>query len=158
IAVADTDHAGWLAVRSLTSKSSAHGVRLDDLDPYRHGHHAPPAPRVAPSEFDRWRAVFTDAWSLLDRRRPERGGELRAGLETLIPLVAGADGSALSATLRHTFGAFGLTRPATPADFAVTLVHEFQHSKLSAIIDITPLTEPGNERRYFAPWRVDPRP
>jgi HEXXH motif-containing protein len=43
-------------------------------------------------------------------------------------------------------------------DFAVTLVHEFQHSKLSAMLDLLPLTDPSDDRRYFAPWRVDPRP
>jgi uncharacterized protein len=53
---------------------------------------------------------------------------------------------------------FGLTRPATAADFAVTLVHEYQHSKLSALLDMTPLSDPDDQGRYFAPWRRDPRP
>ena len=44
------------------------------------------------------------------------------------------------------FGAFGLTRPASAADFAVTLVHEFQHSKLSALLDLVPLYDRGATR------------
>ena len=40
----------------------------------------------------------------------------------------------------------------------MTLVHEFQHSKLSAMLDLVPLTDPDDHGRYFAPWRVDPRP
>jgi uncharacterized protein len=38
------------------------------------------------------------------------------------------------------------------------MVHEFQHSKLSALLDLVPLTDPADDGRYFAPWRVDPRP
>jgi uncharacterized protein len=158
IAVSETDAPQWQAVRHLASANPTYRVALDDLDPFRHGHHVPPASRLAPSEVQRWRGLFSQAWTLLADRIPERAAELATGLRTLIPLADADDGSALSATLRHTFGAFGLTRPATPAEFAVTLVHEFQHSKLSAIIDITPLIEPGERRRYFAPWREDPRP
>jgi HEXXH motif-containing protein len=40
----------------------------------------------------------------------------------------------------------------------VTMVHEFQHSKLSAVLDLMPLTDPAETGRYFAPWRTDPRP
>jgi HEXXH motif-containing protein len=39
----------------------------------------------------------------------------------------------------------------------VALVHEFQHSKLSAVLDIVPLYE-RSDRTFFAPWRSDPRP
>ena len=42
---------------------------------------------------------------------------------------------------------------------AAALVHEVQHSKLNAVIDIVPLVRPGvGHRRYYAPWRDDPRP
>ena len=43
--------------------------------------------------------------------------------------------------------------PSTAAEFAVTLVHEFQHSKLSAMLDLKPLIDPADDRRYFAPWQ-----
>jgi uncharacterized protein len=48
--------------------------------------------------------------------------------------------------------------PTSPADFAVTLVHEFQHSKLSVVLDLVRLCDPADDRMYFAPWRTDPRP
>ena len=38
---------------------------------------------------------------------------------------------------------------------AVTLVHEFQHSKLSAVLDIVPLYDNGSGRTFFAPWARD---
>jgi hypothetical protein len=49
--------------------------------------------------------------------------------------------------------------PADPVSLAETLVHEFQHLKLSALQDIVPLTDPGGgKERAYAPWREDPRP
>jgi uncharacterized protein len=150
---------GWQPVRPLRAESGGIAVELafDDVDPYRHGYHAPPAPRLPAAEFDRWQELFGAAWRLLVERIPHRAAEIAVGLRALVPLVH--DGrSARSATIRHVFGVFGLTRPATAADFAVTLVHEYQHSKLSALLDLVPLSDPADERRYFAPWRTDPRP
>jgi len=147
---------GFLPVWRL----SAPGVEigLDDVDPYRHGHHAPPANRLDDAEIEQWRKLFAEAWSLLARRAPGRTAELAAGLRTLVPLAQTDSRSARSATIRYAFGVFGLTLPPSAAEFAVTMVHEFQHSKLSAMLDITPMTEPGDQSLHFAPWRVDPRP
>jgi uncharacterized protein len=41
---------------------------------------------------------------------------------------------------------------------AATLVHETQHLKLSALLDLVTLTLPDNGQRFYAPWRTDPRP
>lgn len=150
----------WAPVRHLTGDAGGRRIRLglDDLDPFRHGHHAPPASRLPAAEVGRWQTLFEQAWRLLAELLPGRAGELQAGLRTLVPLAQTDERAARSATIRHAFGVFGLTRPPAVADFAVTLVHEFQHSKLSAMLDLMDLTEPGNQRRYFAPWRADPRP
>ena len=155
-----TEAPGWLPVRRLSATAAGRSIRLalDDVHPYRHGHHVPPLNRLPEAEVGRWRAVFDQAWALLAAHLPERAVELTAGLETLVPLVQTDPRSARSATLRHSFGVMGLTRPPTPQDFAVTLVHEFQHSKLSAVLDLARLTDPADDRRYFAPWRTDPRP
>jgi HEXXH motif-containing protein len=159
-AVPDTPAPGWLPVRSLSAQAAGHAIRLglDDLHPYRHGYHVPPANRLPVTEFDKWPALFEPAWELLAAHLPERAVELTAGLQTLVPLVERDSRTASSATLRHSFGVFGLTLPPTPEDFVVTLVHEFQHSKLSAILDLIRLTDPADNRRFFAPWRTDPRP
>jgi HEXXH motif-containing protein len=151
---------GWQPVHMLAASSNGQAIELglDDLHPYRHGHHLPPRNRLAGAEVERWRASFGEAWRLLATHLPARSAELSAGLQTLVPLVQLEPRSARSATIRHAFGVFGLTLPPTPQDFAVTLVHEFQHSKLSAVLDLTQLTDPDDNGRYFAPWRTDPRP
>jgi HEXXH motif-containing protein len=38
------------------------------------------------------------------------------------------------------------------------MVHEFQHSKLNAILDLVAFYDHGDPTTYFAPWRLDPRP
>ncbi|GIE05155.1 HEXXH motif domain-containing protein [Paractinoplanes durhamensis] len=149
----------WQPLRLLRAGDG--GLRavlaLDDVDPYRHGYHAPPAPRLSPAEFLRWQDLFTEAWQLLAEHVPDRAAEVAAGLRALVPLQP--DGhSSRSATIRHLYGVFGLTLPPTAADFAVTLVHEYQHAKLSAVLNLVQLSDPADERRYFAPWRTDPRP
>jgi uncharacterized protein len=150
----------WQPVRHLAADTAGQAISLglDDVDPYRHGHHAPPAPRLSADDLRRWREAFAAAWRLLADRLPGRAAELVVGLRTLVPLVQTDPGSARSATIRHAFGVFGLTLPPSAEEFAVTLVHEFQHSKLSAMLDLDPMSDPDDQGRYFAPWRTDPRP
>jgi uncharacterized protein len=151
---------GWQPVWRLEAEAAGRRIRLglDDLHPYRHGHHVPPANRLSADQARCWQDSLDLAWRLLAVRLPDRAAEIATGLRTLVPLVRLDRGSARSATIRHAFGVFGLTLPPTPADFAVTLVHEFQHAKLSALLDLMPLTDPADSGRYFAPWRTDPRP
>jgi hypothetical protein len=47
--------------------------------------------------------------------------------------------------------------PPDSVTLAETLVHEFQHVKLSGLFDLVPLSEFGGDTVY-APWRCDPRP
>jgi HEXXH motif-containing protein len=151
----DRDSGNWRPLRRL--HADGYHLVVDDLGPYRGGHHVPPASRLDAAQVERWRVRFDQAWSLLRHCAPERVAELSAGLRTIVPLPDAGPGIAMSASIRDAYGAFGLTLPESAAEFAVTLVHEFQHSKLSAILDITGLYEPG-EDIYFAPWRTDPRP
>ncbi len=51
-----------------------------------------------------------------------------------------------------------MSRQPDPYTYAATLVHEVQHLKLSALLDLVALTLPDDGRRYYAPWRADPRP
>ncbi|WP_436533745.1 HEXXH motif domain-containing protein [Actinoplanes sp. HUAS TT8] len=153
--------AGLGAIEKLPIRMLAGpGIRLalDDVHPYRHGYHVPPLNRLPDADVAVWQESFGQAWALLAEHLPDRAEEMVAGLRTLVPLAQIDALSARSATLRHAFGVFGLTLPPTPHDFAVTLVHEFQHSKLSALLDLAVLTDPDDDRRYFAPWRTDPRP
>ena len=75
----------------------------------------------------------------------------------VVPLSPSVHGQ-LSSSSPETFGAIAMSRPSDPHTCAVTLSHELQHLKLGALLDIVSLTLPDDGRRYYAPWRADPRP
>jgi HEXXH motif-containing protein len=153
------DAGHWLGLRRLDGTCDGRAIRvlLDDLDPFRDFHHHPVAGRLPAGEVAGWQALFAGAWRLLVRHAPARADEIGAGVSALVPLsVQQAAGA--SATSEHTFGGFALTRPVSAAAFAATMVHEFQHSKMSAILRVVPLYDRAAGGRFYAPWRPDPRP
>jgi uncharacterized protein len=133
-------------------------IAIEDTDPYRdcHGH---PTGRLSAAEADSWARALPRAIAYLDEHLPEFAPGLRAGLSTVMPMHSPADGAQRSATARNAFGAVGLALPDDPALLALLLVHEFQHVKLGALLDIAELCDAqDSEPRYYAPWRSDPRP
>ena len=78
-------------------------------------------------------------------------------IRVLTPLSP-PQGGQVSATSRDTFGAILLSRPVDATSLAVTMAHEIQHAKLSALLDLLPMTDGDGECRFYAPWRDDPRP
>jgi uncharacterized protein len=146
----------WEPVRTLT----APGIRvaLEDTDPYRDCHQWPAAPRVTDEEFADWQRRFALAWREIQTHHPAYAPALAAGLTTLMPLAAAPTGSDVSAAARHGFGAIGAALPADPVTLALLLMHEFQHVKLGAVLDLYDLFDLDDKRLYHAPWRKDPRP
>jgi len=148
--------ADWLPVRRLEADGLS--VAFDDLDPYR-SCHGLAAPRLSDADFGRWRDSFPQAIAFADDHLPRYAGGLRSGLGTVMPMVAPVDGSYRSAAARHAFGAVGASLPDDPELLALLLVHEFQHVKLGALLDLCDLYELSDvEPRHYAPWRPDPRP
>ncbi|WP_433292298.1 HEXXH motif domain-containing protein [Actinoplanes sp. CA-030573] len=146
----------WQRLRALTL-DDGFSVLFDDVDPYRDVFHVPASDRLSGTEWDAWRRSMREAWRVLTAYAPERAAELAAGLHSLVPLRRPAGNAAHSATTRDAVGVVALDLPKTAADFAVALVHEFQHSKLSAVLDMVELYR-SSDRLFFAPWRTDARP
>lgn len=157
---ASTGGPGWRSLRRLTgSYAGVDGaVRVEDGNPYRDGYHAPPSERLTSAEAESWQELFAEAWRLIGRYLPARAAELAEGLQAIVPLQDLSDGAARSGTARESIGALGLTKPRSPEDFVSTIVHEFQHSKLSAVLDLLKLYRSDGAELHFAPWRVDARP
>jgi uncharacterized protein len=138
----------------------AAGLRLtvEDTDPYR-GCHGHPADRLSAVEADAWARALPAAITYLDAYMPAFAPGLRAGLTTVMPMRPPEDGTQRSAAARHAFGSVGVALPQDPALLALLLVHEFQHVKLGALLDIAELYDvTDSEPRHYAPWRTDPRP
>lgn len=129
---------------------------VDDLDPHRW-----PGPtvidgRLGPDELRLWQACLHSAWEILSKHHWTIAAEVGAMTAVLTPIRA-ADGGRDSATSRDTFGTVALSTPPDGRWLASTFAHEIQHAKLNAILDVVDLTLP-DDRRYYAPWRGDPRP
>jgi uncharacterized protein len=148
--------AGWQPVRRLRAPGIC--VALEDTDPYRDCHQWRAAPRLADSELARWQRRFEDAWREIERDHPAYAPAIAAGLSALMPLSAGPPGRDISASARHAFGAVAVALPEDPVTLALLLIHEFQHVKLGAVLDIYDLYDPADGRLFHAPWREDLRP
>jgi uncharacterized protein len=149
--------ADWQPVREL--RSGRFAVRLEDTDGYRDCHGWPAAPRLADADVARWQERFASAWRLIESAYPTYAAGLAAGLSTIMPLSGGPAGKNISAAAREAFGAVGVALPDDGETLAELLIHEFQHVKLGALLDLYELCDPGAAGRlFYAPWREDPRP
>jgi len=152
------DSPGWRGIRGITARWAGTTIRLlvDDLDPYR----IPMSslcPRLTTGETRGWQSSLRGAWRILMRHHRAVAEEIRSAIVVLVPRQQPARGT-VSATARETFGCVALSAPSRPLELAVALAHEIQHAKLCAVLDIVRLTLPDDGRRYYAPWRDDPRP
>ena len=127
-------------------------VALEDTDPFRDCYHRPLAPRLTEAEFGRWQRDFREAWTEIERNHGAYATALAAGLTALMPLAATHDGRDVSGTARNAFGAVAMAPPADPVTLARLLIHEFQHVKMGAILDLYDLHDPADDRLFPVPW------
>jgi uncharacterized protein len=147
---------GWQAVRTLASAPRA--VRIEDADPYRDSHQWPVTGRLTDGEAARWRDMFAGARRTIADDHPAYLAGLDAGLTLITPLVRPEGGNDVSAASRYAFGAIGTVLPDIAPMLALLLIHELQHVKLNALLDLEPLHDGSDTTLYYAPWRPDPRP
>ncbi|MGC9437359.1 aKG-HExxH-type peptide beta-hydroxylase [Streptomyces sp. WG5] len=169
--------AAWLPLRTLvhTTPAGPVAIPLDDLDPYRDLDDPVPPARLDAEEAAEWQRVFDDAVGILaatgtgtDKGTSTSTGTGPGGLDpALIRAVIPYGRTAftppapptvgVSASSGDSFGAMVISRPGSALALAETLVHEFQHSKLAALLHLFPLLDDDREERFYAPWRADPR-
>jgi len=151
----------WLPVRTVSAEHE--GLRLqltiEDGDPYRDGYRPRPADRLADADVARLEDVLADAWSWLVAQLPGHALATSTILRSVVPLCPNAGQHPhISATSRAAFGSIAMAIPADARTLALSLVHEVQHAKLGAILDILDLYRDAAGSRFRAPWRMDPRP
>ena len=103
-----------------------------------------------------WRRRIQSAWEILARHR-WAAEPMADGISVIVPLRPKSGYHLVGATSPAAFGAIATSWPPDAETMAETLVHEFQHVKLSGLMDMVQLVESGGELVY-APWRPDPRP
>jgi uncharacterized protein len=132
-------------------------ILLEDADPYRDCHGWPPAGPLTGSERQSWAEALRAAWPSVLQDAPEQASGLAGALTTIVPLVPDPE-TLRSATSRQAYGALGIALTPDPQALAVMLAHEFQHTKLGAILDLTDLVDPDTGVLVTVGWRPDPRP
>jgi uncharacterized protein len=149
------DAPGWRRTRGC--RAGALELAIEDLDPFRMPTVDGLAPRLTARDALGWQRVLRQGWRVLAVAHPALAAEVAAAISVIVPLRVSVHGH-LSSSSPDTFGAVAMSEPPDPDTCASTLIHEMQHVKLCAVLDIVRLTEPDDGRRYYAPWRDDPRP
>jgi HEXXH motif-containing protein len=132
-------------------------VLLETADRYLDRYSLPMSAPLTAAEQTAWRQRIQAAWQLLVEHHDWAAGPIADGVSVIVPLTPRRETDLDSATTPAAFGAIATSWPPEPVILAETLVHEFQHLKLSGLMDMVPLLEPCTEKAY-APWRPDPRP
>ncbi|WP_253884742.1 aKG-HExxH-type peptide beta-hydroxylase [Actinokineospora diospyrosa] len=104
-----------------------------------------------------WAERVTRAWELIAADHPVLAGELAVVVTAVAPLDP-SDAGEMSATVGDALGCVFLSLGPDAESVAVTLAHELHHAKLAVLMDLFPLFDVDDDRRFYAPWRTDPRP
>jgi HEXXH motif-containing protein len=154
---ADTSH--WRGLATVTVGSGDMRLRLviDDADPYRLTGYGGSLERLTACQRDEWRRRMSGGWDMLTRDHRRTAADVLSLIGAITPLAT-TDGAMRSITSRHVFGTIGLSLPDDDLTMALTLAHEVQHAKLSALMDLLPLVDGSSPVGYYAPWRLEPRP
>ena len=153
------DREGWWALRAIhVADDLPLTVTIDDINPFRDLADPIPPERLDDVGFARWTSLVRDAWSLLCRDHRDEAAAMAKGIVSLVPIRPTSSGETRSASTGEAFGSVLTSEPPDAVDMAVTLVHEYQHIKLGALIHLVKLTGDDDGTLLYAPWRDDPRP
>ena len=153
------DGPGWWALRTVQVGDDLRlRVRIDDLDWLRDLADPVPPARLDEAAFERWRRLIDDAWQLLCRDYRAEAEAMVDGVTQIVPLKHLPGHETRSASNGEAFGSVMLDEPPDAVTTAVSLIHEYKHIQLGALLHMIPLTGPDDGSLYYAPWRDDPRP
>ncbi|MEH1101958.1 FxsB family cyclophane-forming radical SAM/SPASM peptide maturase [Micromonospora sp. CPCC 205561] len=147
---------GWLPVRTVSLDGRR--LLLEDTDPYRDCYDLPVEPRLPDAAALRWARRLERAVRRVDAEAADYAAGVRTLLRAVVPLRAEPTGRFRSAAAGTAFGAVAVTAVPDDATLAVLLVHEVQHLKLGAVLDVCDLFDRDDPRTLSVPWRDDPRP
>ncbi|NJK33450.1 MAG: hypothetical protein HC927_14180, partial [Deltaproteobacteria bacterium] len=104
-----------------------------------------------------WTEVLTDALALIERYMPDLRREIDLYLRLVVP-VGFDERTHLSASYQEVIGTVYMTLHPQRMTMVEALIHEFQHNKLHALLELDPLLDNAFAPLYASPVRPDPRP
>lgn len=152
---ADSPHFTRVRPHAASSPLGELSLVLDDHDPYREFDGSRPPRPLGEAERAEWAKLIDAAWADLSELHPERARELAACINTISPLDPSS--GTIGASSRGAFGAVAMSPAASPDALAEVLIHELQHNKLNALMNLVDLAA-DDGTLFHAPWRADPRP
>ena len=119
----------------------------------------PPVAALTAGELGRWQDGIRAAWAVLARQKIWELDAFADVVSVIVPVAEADDVDLVSVTSPAAFGAIATSWSPDPVDLAEMLIHEYQHLKLSALLDVVPLiSQGGGQALGYAAWRPDPRP
>ncbi|NVB36987.1 hypothetical protein G6O69_04040 [Pseudenhygromyxa sp. WMMC2535] len=104
-----------------------------------------------------WTASIADALARIGRYMPTLRGEIDLYLQQIVPV--GYDEHAhLSASYQEVIGTIYMSLHPQHMTMVEATIHEFQHNKLHALLELDPLLHNAFSPLYASPVRPDPRP
>jgi HEXXH motif-containing protein len=107
--------------------------------------------------IDAWLAALRAALELVAAHLPDVRREMSLYLHQIVPVGWFPD-KHLSASYREAIGTAYLSLHPSGMTMVEALVHEFQHNKLNALLELDEVLENAHEPLYRSPVRPDPRP
>lgn len=105
-----------------------------------------------------WQASLNACGRMLDRAWPAMRQEVGQGIRSIIPVAPSGPDVHASATFQETPGLTALSWTSDVDVLAEAMVHEHHHQKLNSLLATAALLNEDDGRRYYSPWRPDPRP
>jgi uncharacterized protein len=146
----------WQPVRRITAAGIS--VTLDDVDPFRDCQAWVPAGRLTAAAWESWQLALPAAITRLAAELPGYADVLRAGLRSVVPILPAAAGLRRSGSARRAFGAVAVALTEDPGSLSELLLHEMQHVKLAALVNLFDLFNRADGSLFPVPWRPDARP
>lgn len=106
---------------------------------------------------DEWIASLRAAFAMVEEHLPDTRREMDLYLQQIVPVGWHAE-KHFSASFREAIGTLYLSLHPSGMTMVEALVHEFQHNKLNALLEIDDVLENAHEPLYRSPVRPDPRP
>ena len=106
---------------------------------------------------EQWCETLAAGLELIGRHMPELRGEIDLYLHQIVP-VGYDDHRHLSASYQEAIGTVYLSLHPQAMTMVEATIHEFQHNKLHALLELDPLLDNAFSPLYASPVRPDPRP
>ncbi|HEY8040569.1 MAG TPA: HEXXH motif-containing putative peptide modification protein [Polyangiaceae bacterium] len=106
---------------------------------------------------EEWLGALRDAFAVVAEHLPELREEMALYAQAIVPVGYFAE-KHLSASYREAIGTLYLSLHPSPMTMVEALVHETQHSKMNALLELDDVLENAHEPLYRSPVRPDARP